>query len=314
VSVRVVDGGLSTALEEAGHRLDGELWAARLLVDDPDAIVAAHLAYLRAGARMLVTSSYQASVEGFVAAGIAPGEAVVLLQRTTALAVAARRQFAEEDPAGAADALIAASVGPYGATLADGSEFRPVAIDDGDLVRFHAPRLRLLVETEPDLLAIETIASAREARVILTALDGLPAIPAWVTFTCRDAGTTWGGDPIEEAVAAVVGNPSVVAVGVNCTAPADVAPLLARIGQVTDLPLVAYPNGGRRWNATEKAWDGPAHGFSPAEVATWVELGARYVGGCCGTGPETIAMVTARGLPPAGPHETRGRADRGSRP
>jgi homocysteine S-methyltransferase len=298
VSVRVVDGGLSTALEEAGHRLDGKLWTARLLVDDPDAIVEAHLAFLRAGARLLVTSSYQASVEGFVAAGIAPGEAVVLLQRTTALAVAARRQFAEVDPAGTADILIAASVGPYGATLADGSEYRPVAIDDAGLVRFHAPRLRLLVETEPDLLAIETIASAREARVILAALDGLPAIPAWVTFTCRDAGTTWGGDPIEEAVAAVVDSPAVIAVGVNCTAPADVAPLLARIGRATDLPLVAYPNGGQGWNAREKAWDGPAHGFSAAEVATWIELGARYVGGCCGAGPESIAMLTRELVPP----------------
>jgi len=299
VSVCVVDGGLSTALEEAGHRLDGKLWTARLLVDDPDAIVAAHLAFLRAGARLLVTSSYQASVEGFAAAGIAPGEAVVLLQRTTALAVAARRQFAGEDPAGTTDVLIAASVGPYGATLADGSEYRPVAIDDAGLARFHAPRLRLLVETEPDLLAIETIASAREARVILTALDGLPAISAWVTFTCRDAGTTWGGDPIEEAVAAVVDSPAVIAVGVNCTAPADVAPLLERIGRVTGMPLVAYPNGGQGWDASEKAWDGPAHGFSPAEVATWVELGARYVGGCCGAGPATIAMLT-RELAPQG--------------
>jgi homocysteine S-methyltransferase len=292
VSVRVVDGGLSTALEEAGHRLDGKLWTASLLVDDPDAIVAAHLAFLRSGARLLVTSSYQASVEGFVAAGIDPGEAVVLLQRTTALAVAARRQFADEDPEGAADVLIAASVGPYGATLGDGSEYRPVAIDDADLGRFHAPRLRLLAETEPDLLAIETIASAREARAILTALDGLPATSAWVTFTCRDAGTTWGGDPIEEAVAAVTDSPSVVAVGVNCTAPTNVAPLLTRIGLVTDLPLVAYPNGGRGWDATEKAWHGPAQGFSQAEVATWIALGARYVGGCCGVGPTAIAMLS----------------------
>jgi homocysteine S-methyltransferase len=120
-----------------------------------------------------------------------------------------------------------------------------------------------------------------------------------VTFTCRDAGTTWGGDPIEEAVAAVVDSPAVIAVGVNCTAPADVAPLLERIGRVTGMPLVAYPNGGQGWDASEKAWDGPAHGFSPAEVATWVELGARYVGGCCGAGPATIAMLT-RELAPQG--------------
>ena len=296
--MRVIDGGLSTALEEAGHRLDGRLWTARLLVDDPEAIVAAHLAFLRAGARVLVTSSYQASVEGFVATGLRLEEAIELVRTTTALAVEARRRFADEEPADADDVLIAASAGPYGATLGDGSEYRPAVMEDAMLVSFHAPRLRLLIETQPDLLAIETIASAREARAILTALDGLPPIPAWVTFTCRDGATTWGGDAIEDAVAAAVSGPSVTAVGVNCTAPADVAPLLERIARITGLPLVAYPNGGQSWNAAEKAWHGPSHGFSAGEVARWIALGARSVGGCCGVGPAAIAeLAEALSLP-----------------
>ena len=298
MTVRLIDGGLSTALEEAGHRLDGRLWTARLLVDDPEAIVAAHLAFLRAGARVLVTSSYQASVEGFVAAGVRLEAAIELVRTTTALAVEARRRFADEDPAGAGDVLVAASVGPRGATLGDGSEYLAPSVSEAELVRFHAPRLRLLIETRPDLLAIETIASAREAHAILTALDGLPPIPAWVTFTCRDGTTTWGGDAIEDAVAAAVSGPSVTAVGVNCTAPADVAPLLERIARVTDLPLVAYPNGGQGWNAEEKTWHGPVQGSSAGEVAGWIALGARYVGGCCGVGPAAIAeLAEALSLP-----------------
>lgn len=291
MNVRLVDGGLSTALEEAGHRLDDSLWTARLVLDDPDAIVEAHLAYLRAGARVLITSSYQATEKGFVAAGCAPEAAVTALRSTTALAVEARRRYAAEDPEGAGDVLVAASVGPYGATLGDGSEYRAPVVDEATLIAFHSARLRLLVDTQPDLLAIETISSTREARAIGCALVGLAPVQAWMTFTCRDGAATWGGDPIEEAVTAAVAIPSVIAVGVNCTAPADVAALLERIGRVTDLPLVAYPNGGQSWDAVEKVWSGTAAGFPDEGVAEWIRVGARYVGGCCGVGPSGISAL-----------------------
>ena len=289
--VRVVDGGLSTALEEAGHQLGDRLWTARLLIDDPGAIVAAHLAFLRAGARVLITSSYQASEAGLVSAGLAPADAVAALRSTTALAVEARRRFAVEDPKGARAVLVAASVGPYGAALGDGSEYRAPIVDEGTLVEFHTARLRILVDTQPDMLAIETISSTREARAIGRAIDGLAPIPAWMCFTCRDGTTTWGGDPIEEVVGAAVANPSVIAVGVNCTAPADIAPLLERISRVTDMPLVAYPNGGQSWDAVEKVWTGAESGLTGDMVAAWLRLGARYLGGCCGVGPSSIAAL-----------------------
>ena len=169
----VIDGGLSTALEEAGHSLDDRLWTARLLIDDPEAIVTAHLAFLRAGARVLISSSYQASEAGFVAAGLEPDAAVEALRSTTALAVEARARFALEDPTGARDVLVAASVGPYGATLGDGSEYRAPTLDDLSLVDFHTERLRVLIDTERDVLAIETISSTRETHAIVSALNAL---------------------------------------------------------------------------------------------------------------------------------------------
>lgn len=305
MNVQIVDGGLSTALEEAGHTLDDRLWTARLLVDDPEAIVGAHLSFLRAGARVLISSSYQASEAGFGAAGLAPDAAIEALRSTTALAVEARGRFGLEDPAGARDVLLAASVGPHGATLGDGSEYRAPSVDEVSLIEFHTRRLRVLIDTQPDLLAIETISSTRETRAILSALDAFPPLRAWVAFTCRDSATTWGGDPIEEAVEAATACPSVLAVGVNCTAPADVAPLLERIGRVTDLPLVAYPNSGQRWDAGGRVWTGGVSRFAAEELAEWIGLGARYLGGCCGVGPSGIAaLAIALGnvdpTPPAG--------------
>ena len=240
---------------------------------------------------MLISSSYQASEAGFVAAGLEPDAAVEALRSTTALAVEARARFALDDPTGARDVLVAASVGPYGATLGDGSEYRAPTLDDLSLVDFHTARLRVLIDTEPNLLAIETISSTRETYAIVSALDVLPPIRAWVTFTCRDTASTWGGDPIEEAVAAAVTCPSVMAVGVNCTAPDHVSHLLERIGQITDLPLVAYPNGGQSWDAAGKVWNGTASGLAAEDLAEWVGLGARYLGGCCGVGPAGIALL-----------------------
>jgi homocysteine S-methyltransferase len=291
----VIDGGLSTALAQAGHDLDHPLWTARLVVDEPQAIVAAHLAYLRAGARVLVTASYQASAAGFVADGQDAEAAVGLLARTTALAREAVERFAAEDPMGAAATVVAASVGPYGAVLADGSEYRgDYAISYDELVVFHRERSRVLVASAPDLLAIETIPGVIEAQAIAEALRSGDAIDAWCAFSCRSGSETCAGDPIEDAVAAALGIPGLVAVGVNCTAPEHVDELLTRIRAVTSLPLVVYPNLGAAWDGAAKRWVGPgADAMSAAAVRRWSALGTRYVGGCCGTGPVDIARLAA---------------------
>lgn len=195
----VLDGGLSSALELAGHDLSGELWTARLLTEAPDAIVTAHLGFLRAGAEVLITSSYQASIAGFIGAGISRSDAVTLIGLTTELAREAvvRHRREATHPT---DPLVAASVGPYGAVLADGSEYTGVYdLSAGDLAEFHRARLEFLIASEPDLLAAETIPSLAEARAVIDAFGRLPAMPSWISFSCRDGATTCAGDPIEAA-------------------------------------------------------------------------------------------------------------------
>ncbi len=291
----VVDGGLSSALEVAGHDLRHPLWTARLLADAPDAIVAAHLGYLRAGAEIVITSSYQASVEGFTAGGISRADALTLIGLSTELAREAVRRHEREavDPG---TARVAASVGPYGAVLADRSEYGghyPLA-DEG-LVAFHRSRLEVLIASDPDLLAVETIPTAAEARAIATAASGLPVIPAWVAFTCADEATTAGGDAIEDAVAAASAMPGLVAVGVNCTDPAHVAGLLRRIRQITDLPLVAYPNDGRQRERHGHGAAGQTATIAGDElIDRWIDAGAVLIGGCCGTAFDEIRALRNR--------------------
>ena len=292
----VLDGGLATELSARGHDLSDALWSARLLLADPAAIEEVHLAYFRAGARVATTASYQASVEGFAAVGLKRESALDLIRLSVRLADHARERFRAEAgdgqlPAGDAALFVAGSVGPYGAMLADGSEYRG-DYDPGAtaLANFHRPRIEALVEAGADLLAFETIPTVREAEVLVRLLDEVD-VPAWLSFSCRDDRSTSAGEPIAAAVA-LGGHPGIVAVGVNCTAPRYIPALLEAAHEATDRPLIAYPNGGDRWDSATRRWAADADGaFDPAAVAGWRNLGATWLGGCCGTGPDEIRAL-----------------------
>jgi homocysteine S-methyltransferase len=296
--VVVLDGGLSTALAERGADLDHPLWTARSLLDaTSDAehpITDAHLAFLRSGARVLITASYQASRRGLLAAGAPTTSAAdAALARTTALARAAVKRWADEQ-LDAGPVRVGASVGPYGAVLADGSEYHGrYPIDADELREFHRERLDVLRGSRPDLLIAETLPGGFEASAVAEALDAGDGgeMPVWVSFTCADGRTTVNGDRIEDAAAAALAVPGLEALGVNCTAPAFVGELLARIATVTDLPLVAYPNRGQQWDAATNVWTDVPAVWPPGDVDAWRVAGARWVGGCCGVGPDGIGAL-----------------------
>lgn len=278
----VIDGGLSTALEQLGERPAGLLWTAATLIDRPQVITAAHRLYVEAGADVVITASYQASVPGFMAAGVEAKQAHRLLAATTDLARAA-----------GAD-VVACSVGPYGACLGDGSEYGGRYEASWAEVRaFHRERLAVLVDTEPDVFAIETMPSAAEAEIVVEELRNRSSAPAWVAFTCSDDRHTCSGDMFADAAERVAGQ--VTAVGVNCTAPRYVAPLLRSLSALPlATPLVVYPNHGAAWDAEHDCWVGPTGGEEiPGLVPTWLAAGARLIGGCCGVGPQGVRALAA---------------------
>ncbi len=291
-----LDGGLASDLEARGHDLGGALWSARLLRDDPGAVVAVHRGYYEAGAAVAISASYQASRIGFAAAGLEADEADRLLALSVALARQARDEVraAADRSGGGARLLVAASVGPYGAILHDGSEYRGrYGLDRGALVAFHRERVEVLAAAGPDLLAVETIPDLDEAVALVEVLADFPDLPAYVSFSCRDGSALSAGQPAREAAALVASCPTAVAVGVNCTAPEHVASLLdAMAGGAPGLALVAYPNAGRTWDAAAECWVGEGSGTLPDQVvADWIRRGARLVGGCCGLGPDAVSAV-----------------------
>ncbi|MEX1264669.1 MAG: homocysteine S-methyltransferase [Actinomycetota bacterium] len=299
--VCVLDGGLATELDRRGADLSDALWSARVLLESPEAIVDVHRAYFEAGADVAITASYQASEQGFASRGIDREGTATLLRRSVELAQEARDHWLASPTAQACARprpLVAASVGPYGAVLADGSEYRgDYGVSHHALTEFHLARLEPLVQAAPDLLAIETIPSAIEAEAIVETLARLgDPVPAWCTFTLRDGGHLADGGSLDDAVQAAIASPSIVAVGVNCSPPASALEAVARIAKTASLPVVAYPNRGADWDADAKAWAGGAD-VDMAGVATGlVEAGATVVGGCCGTGPGDVrAIATAVG-------------------
>ncbi len=275
----VLDGGLATHLETLGCDLSDDLWSARLLADDPGVIRQAHLDYFRAGADVATTASYQASVPGFVRHGLTSQKARDLIRLSVTLAVQAR------DEAG--HGLVAASVGPYGAYLANGAEYTgDYDLDEDGLTEWHRERFEILADAGADLLACETIPSQAEARALARLLRETPSVRAWVTFSCRDGEHVSDGTPFEECAAIFADLPQVVAVGVNCTAPRFIPELIKHGASIV------YPNSGETWDAANRRWLGLA---DPVEfgraAAGWASLGARYVGGCCRTTPAHIREI-----------------------
>ncbi|MFJ9673856.1 homocysteine S-methyltransferase [Streptomyces sp. NPDC101221] len=280
----VLDGGLSNQLEAAGHDLGDALWSARLLADDPESITRAHLAYVEAGADVVITSSYQATFEGFARHGIGRERAAELL----ALSVESAREAARRAQA-SRPLWVAASAGPYGAMLADGSEYRGrYGLDVAELERFHRPRLEVLAAARPDVLALETVPDTDEAVALLRAVRGL-GVPAWLSYTVA-GDRTRAGQPLEEAFALAADAEEVIAVGVNCCAPGDVSGAVETAARVTGKPVVAYPNSGERWDAESRSWRGRSL-FAAGLVREWRERGARVIGGCCRVGPEAVTSI-----------------------
>lgn len=293
--VVILDGGLASELEARGADLRDDLWSARLLRDDPELLQQVHRAYLEAGADCIVTASYQASEAGFRRQGSSAEESAEWLRLSVRLACRARDEFWQSCNNGARHRpLVAASIGPFGAVLADGSEYRGAyGLREEALYRFHVERWKVLAEAGGDLMACETIPDRAEVLALGRLFDETPELSGWVALSCRDPEHLADGTELVEVAAGLDAVPGVVALGVNCVPPAWVPRSLAVLRQTTAKPLVAYPNSGESWNAEQKRWDSTAveRPDLGAEARQWIDAGARLLGGCCRTGPADIASL-----------------------
>ncbi|WP_393947666.1 homocysteine S-methyltransferase [Kluyvera intermedia] len=291
----LLDGAMATELEARGCDLTDSLWSAKVLMENPQLIYDVHLDYFRAGAQVAITASYQATPDGFAARGLDEAQSRSLIGKSVELARQARESYLAENPT-AKGLLIAGSVGPYGAYLADGSEYR------GDYQRsaqvfqeFHRPRVEALLEAGVDLLACETLPSFAEIRALAQLLAEYPVAQAWFSFTLRDSQHLSDGTPLCDVLALLEDYPQIVAVGVNCIALENTTDALSYLHSQTPLPLVVYPNSGEHYDAVTKTWHhhGEACATLEGYLPQWLAAGAKLIGGCCRTTPKDIAALKA---------------------
>lgn len=292
MEILILPGGLGTEMARRGFDVSDSLWSARVLIDHPEVVERIHLDYLEAGARCITTASYQISFAGFEKVGMTRQDAANALALSVEIAKRARARFLSKHP-GEKTPLLAASLGPYGAALADGSEFHGnYRTGYAELLAFHAQRISCLSKAAPDLFACETIPSFAEAEVLLRALLPYPETPAWFSFTCCDGLHTAHGESIGDCAKELSKHSQVVAIGVNCTAPDHVTSLIEQIRKHSEKPIQVYPNSGQIWDASTRNWQGKACEASWAQRAVeWAHHGATWIGGCCGTTPETIQQI-----------------------
>lgn len=284
----VLDGALATELERRGCDLADPLWSAKVLLEEPETIAAVHGDYFAAGAQVATTASYQASLDGFAARGLDEDAALALVRRSVLLAASARDAVGGDGGA----RLIAGSVGPYGAFLADGSEYRgDYQLSRDEFLRFHRPRASALLAAGADVLAFETLPKLTEALALADLADELGAV-GWFSFTLRDAAHISDGTALADVAQAL--DDRAIAIGVNCVPIPLVSPALEALAAHTRLPLVAYPNSGETYDPVTKTWGaGAQSGADLADLAPeWCERGARLIGGCCRTTPADIAALT----------------------
>jgi len=293
----ILDGGLATELENRGFDLNHHLWSARLLDSNPEAIADVHRSYLRAGADCLLTASYQGSIPGFQAAGYSRNAAISLLKKSVKIACVVRDEWIQKKRSDRIPPIVAASNGPYGAYLADGSEYHgQYKVSTDELVEFHEERCDILAHTSADMLAWETIPSHLEAEVICKLLTKFPDKHFSISFSCQNENQIYDGTPIKDVISLFTDNPRVIALGVNCTAPQHILGLMKNIKAIqTNQELIVYPNSGESYEAKTKSWTGEANPIDFAELAEkWFNNGARIIGGCCRTTPDHIRQLRNR--------------------
>ncbi|QKF83377.1 homocysteine S-methyltransferase [Halarcobacter ebronensis] len=291
----ILDGALGTQMQKNGYDINDSLWSAKFLAEDPKAIEEIHLQYLEAGADCIITSSYQASIEGFLQKGFTKEKAKELIVLSINLAKKIRDEFWQnlKDKSNRGKPLVAASIGPYGAFLANGSEYTgEYNIPNEELKEFHKKRLEIIAKTNPDLFAVETIPSLNEAKIICELLKAFN-IPAWISFSAKNSSLTNANDDIKECAKYLDEQKHITALGINCTAPEHISSLIKNIKAVSSKPIVIYPNGGSKYNPLTKKWESSSTDSKEfGKLANlWKNDGASIIGGCCQTGPEEIKEI-----------------------
>lgn len=288
----ILDGGLGTELERRGHQNLGRLWSTSLVASNPAVVREVHRDYLAAGADVIATATFQAALPTLLECGYDRESAVDLLREAVRLAVRERDDFVRQ-AGGRRTRLVAASIGPFGAHLADGSEYTGrYTLNANEIADFQRERWQILADAGADLIACETMPTAADVQAVVRLLRETPQRWAWISLVCRDASHLADGTPLPLVFEHLNDVPNLAAVGINCIPPRLAPAAIETLRSLTSLPIAVYPNASNAWDMEARQ---PLDQLGAAEFAgaarVWKSAGAQIIGGCCRTTPEHIAAI-----------------------
>ena len=289
----VIDGALASELQRRGCDLNDSLWSAKVLIEQPELIQQVHYDYFVAGADCAITASYQATPMGFAPKGIELEESIKLIKTSVKLAQQAKMQYLNDIKQDKA-LFIAGSVGPYGAYLANGSEYTgDYQLSESEFIAFHKDRVAALIDAGVDILACETMPSFLEIKALVKLIQQFPMVNCWFSLTLEDQQHISDGTPLTEVIEYLNSIEQIVSVGINCIALEKVTPALEVLSKLTSKPLIVYPNSGEQYDPTTKQWHkNHDHNCTFAnQLDVWINLGAKLIGGCCQTTPDDIVEI-----------------------
>lgn len=289
----VIDGALASELQRRGCDLNDSLWSAKVLIEQPELIQQVHYDYFVAGADCAITASYQATPMGFAPKVIELEESIKLIKTSVKLAQQAKMQYLNDIKQDKA-LFIAGSVGPYGAYLANGSEYTgDYQLSESEFIAFHKDRVAALIDAGVDILACETMPSFLEIKALAKLIQQFPMVNCWFSLTLKDQKHISDGTPLTEVIEYLNSIEQIVSVGINCIALEKVTPALEVLSKLTSKPLIVYPNSGEQYDPTTKQWHkNHDHNCTFAnQLDVWINLGAKLIGGCCQTTPDDIVEI-----------------------
>ncbi|NQV14157.1 homocysteine S-methyltransferase family protein [bacterium] len=268
----ILDSAMGSRLEEMGHKLTSPLWSATVLQSNPEDIVQIHRENIEAGAQVITTNTFRTTPYALHQAGLSGVDAHTRARALTLLAIRLAWKTVKEI---GKDVKIAAAIAP----LADC--WQPQDFPGNIISRpWHDAQLDNLAHSSTDILLLETMNSAREAKG-LTDLALRYDKPVWVSFALNGEGKIFNGDDLI-TTAKYLEKKGVSAIGVNCSQLEESITALKSLREVVSIPLIAYPNvelGGDKKKKANK--------ISIEEFTNWAkeikEMGVEFIGACCGS-------------------------------
>ena len=283
--IKLLDGSMSFPMEQLGYNLKNKLWTGKALINNPDLIKDIHKGYIDAGADFISTSTYQISFDRLKNMGYQSEEIKKIFQKSVDIV-----KDAIEESKLKKEIKIVGSFGPYASYDPEASEYiGEYDSTDIEIKKFHLNNIRIIEETDLDIILYETIPCLREIKILSEALSHSTK-EIWISITCNEEMEFRDGSSFKDACEIISKIEKITTMGINCFSPLLVKKAIDLLKKYSNKKILIYPNSGEIYNPKERFWTGNNE-FNNSMIKNWLSLYPDIIGGCCRIGYDDIKKM-----------------------